>query len=115
MSLPAATASRFDLDRTPGDATPGGDPHPEIIGAVSAGHELLIDDGKMRLTVVASGEGLGRGPDPDRRALRPQGVNVPSVTLPLSAMTDKDHADLLFGLRLGVDPWRSPSCSAPRT
>ena len=57
VSLPAGHRIRFDLDRTPGDATRVAIPHPEIIGAVSAGHELLIDDGKMRLTVVASGEG----------------------------------------------------------
>ena len=32
-----------------------------------------------------------------------QGVNVPGVVLPLSAMTAKDRADLDFGLSLGVD------------
>ena len=32
-----------------------------------------------------------------------KGVNVPGVVLPLSAMTDKDRADLDFGLTLGVD------------
>ena len=32
-----------------------------------------------------------------------KGVNVPSVLLPISAMTAKDRDDLDFGLRLGVD------------
>ena len=104
VSLPAGHRIRFDLDRTPGDATRVAIPHPEIISAVSAGHELLIDDGKMRLTVVASGEGWVEAQTQTAGVLSDRkGVNVPSVTLPLSAMTDKDHADLLFGLGLGVD------------
>jgi pyruvate kinase len=32
-----------------------------------------------------------------------KGVNVPGVVLPLSAMTEKDRADLDFGLTLGID------------
>lgn len=32
-----------------------------------------------------------------------KGVNVPDVVLPLSPLTDKDHADLAFGLELGID------------
>lgn len=57
VTLEAGARIRFDLDTTPGDASRVSIPHPEIVSAVSAGHELLIDDGKMRLTVVDSGEG----------------------------------------------------------
>jgi pyruvate kinase len=32
-----------------------------------------------------------------------KGVNVPGVVIPLSPITEKDHADLAFGLELGVD------------
>ena len=32
-----------------------------------------------------------------------KGVNVPGVALPISALTDKDRADLAFALDLGVD------------
>ena len=44
------------------------------------------------MTVVVNGGMLS-----DRK-----GVNVPGVVLPLSAMTDKDRADLDFGLSLVV-------------
>ncbi|MBR0568730.1 pyruvate kinase [Azoarcus sp. L1K30] len=104
VTLAAGARIRFDLDRTPGDAHRVCIPHPEIIGAVAAGHELLIDDGKMRLTVVARGEGWVEAQAQTAGVLSDRkGVNVPSVTLPLSAMTAKDHADLAFGLDLGVD------------
>ena len=32
-----------------------------------------------------------------------KGLNVPGAILPMSALTDKDRADLRFGLDLGVD------------
>ena len=32
-----------------------------------------------------------------------KGINAPGVALPASAVTDKDAADLRFGLELGVD------------
>ncbi len=104
VQLEAGHRIRFDLDTTPGDASRVSIPHPEIISAVGAGHELLIDDGKMRLTVIDSGEGWVEAETQTAGVLSDRkGVNVPSVTLPLSAMTDKDHADLTFGLELGVN------------
>lgn len=63
-----------------------------------------LDDGRVRLRVEAFGEDFAEtlvvngGPLSDRK-----GVNVPGVVLPLSALTDKDRADLAFGLQLGVD------------
>jgi pyruvate kinase len=95
---------RFDLDPTPGDARRVSIPHPEIIAAVGPGHVLLIDDGKMRLRVVASSEGvLDMEALTDGRLSDRKGVNVPDVALPLSALTTKDRRDLDFGLELGVD------------
>jgi pyruvate kinase len=42
----------LDTDPTPGDATRIHLPHPEIFAAIKAGDTLLIDDGKLRLTVT---------------------------------------------------------------
>jgi pyruvate kinase len=95
---------RLDLSLEPGDETRVGLPHPEIFAAMVPGAELLLDDGKVRLTVescgldhavtrVVSGTALS-----DRK-----GVNVPGVALPISALTPKDRADLVFALDLGVD------------
>ena len=96
---------RLDLDRaTPGDATRAPLPHPEIFAALKPGAELLLDDGRLRLKVENSGPDFA-----DTRVVNGgllsdrKGVNVPGVVLPLSAMTDKDRADLDFGLSLGID------------
>ena len=77
-------------------------PHPEIFAALKAGTNLLLDDGKIALARHGLRPRLCR--DACRRggALSDRkGVNVPDVVLPLSAMTDKDRADLDFGLKLG--------------
>jgi pyruvate kinase len=79
-------------------------PHPEIFEALQPGTELLIDDGKVRLEVETCGSGfadtrcLVGGTLSDRK-----GVNVPNAVLPLSAITEKDRADLSFALEQGAD------------
>jgi pyruvate kinase len=94
----------LDLDPTPGDAKRVSMPHPEIFAAVKPGDDLLIDDGKVRLRVLkgdrtsAHVQVLNDGVLSDRK-----GVNVPGAILPLSAMTDKDRRDLVFGLDMGAD------------
>jgi pyruvate kinase len=105
VQLEAGQSFQLDLDADrPGDASRVSLPHPEIFAALSAGSRLLLDDGKICLNVTrcdgksASTEVLVGGPLSDRK-----GVNVPDVVLPLSAMTEKDHADLEFGLKLEVD------------
>jgi pyruvate kinase len=96
---------RLDLQTgKPGDATRATLPHPEIFAALKPGAELLLDDGRLRLEVQQCGPDfadtrvVNGGMLSDRK-----GVNVPGVVLPLSAMTDKDRADLDFGLSLGID------------
>ncbi len=44
-----------DGDTTPGDATRVHLPHPEILSALEPGHTVIIDDGKLRLTVTEVG------------------------------------------------------------
>ena len=102
--VPGATL-RLDLDRDkPGDQTRVALPHPEIFAALNEGAELLIDDGRLRVQVTKLGDGYAEtrvvngGKLSDRK-----GVNVPGVVLPLSALTPKDHADLEYGLTLGID------------
>ncbi|MSP48478.1 MAG: pyruvate kinase [Alphaproteobacteria bacterium] len=102
--LVAGKRFRLDLDPRPGDATRAHLPHREIFAAIAAGTDLLVDDGKLRLRILAHGpdfaetEVVAGGRISDRK-----GVNVPNVVLPLSPITDKDRRDLAFGLELGVD------------
>lgn len=104
VTLAEGARFRLDLDPSPGDATRAPLPHPEIFAALQNGHDLLLDDGKLRLRVLACGadcaetEVIAGGVLSERK-----GVNVPSVLLPISALTAKDRADLAFGLELGVD------------
>ena len=94
----------IDLDKTPGDETRVGMPHPEIFAAMEPRQLLLIDDGKVRLQIksctrdsavveVLSGTRMS-----DRK-----GVTLKGAVLAMPAMTEKDHKDLAFALRLGVD------------
>ena len=78
---------------------------PTAVGEVlQKGHDILIDDGLVRLRVMR----VERG-----RALctviagglvsANKGVNVPGVPVPIPALTRKDMDDLDFALDLGVD------------
>ncbi|MBA3329996.1 MAG: pyruvate kinase [Actinobacteria bacterium] len=78
---------------------------PSVIGEVlKVGHDVLIDDGLVRLRVQ---EVEGRR----ARCLvivggvvsTHKGVNLPGVPLPIPSLTRKDRADLAFALELGVD------------
>jgi len=104
IEIAAGARFRLDLDRRPGDETRAPLPHPEIFEALEPGTELLLDDGKVRLqteTCCAEyAETLCRvgGTLSDRK-----GVNVPNAVLTLSAVTEKDRADLAFALDHGAD------------
>ena len=79
-------------------------PHPEIFAAMQIGGRLLVDDGKVRLRIVDVREGEADcRVEAGRRLSDRKGVNVPDAVLPLSALTEKDRADLDFALKLGVD------------
>lgn len=79
-------------------------PHPEIFQALHEGAHLLINDGKIKLLVEKCGPEfadclvLNGGEISDRK-----GVNVPDVILPLTALSEKDRADLEFICGLGID------------
>ena len=104
LSVKAGDVLTLDLDPAPGNANRVPMPHPQIFQAIKPGDYLLIDDGKVRLRVLHNDNQSARvevcndGVLSDRK-----GVNVPGAILPMSALTEKDHRDLLFGLELGVD------------
>ena len=78
---------------------------PAVIGDVlKPGHDVLIDDGlvRLRVSVVEQGrahcEVIVGGVVSSHK-----GVNLPGVPLPIPSLTPKDIADLEFALELGVD------------
>jgi pyruvate kinase len=92
----------------PGDAegSPGRiyTPYAPLVDSARPGDRLFLDDGRIELrvtarrtdeltTVVVTGGPLGQH----------KGINAPGVALPASSVTEKDAADLRFGVELGVD------------
>ena len=102
--LTAGAAFRLDLGSAEGDATRVGVPHPELFAVLRVGTHLLLDDGRVRLEVIARNRDhadtkvLQGGLMSDRK-----GVNVPGKVLPVAPLTAKDRDDLAFGLDLGAD------------
>lgn len=95
---------RFDLDDEPGDAHRVKLPHPEIIATLRVGDTLLVDDGKMRMTVSSTGDDFVETTvEVSGTISNRKGVNTPSVVLPISPLTEKDRKDLAFALTQGVD------------
>src|SRR5262249_22471918 len=104
VALAEGATFRFDTKEEAGSASRVFLPHPQIFDAVEVGHTLLLDDGKIRMTVtnkkplsidatvVVGGTLASR-----------KGISLPDTVLPIGPLTEKDKADLDFVLRLGVD------------
>ena len=78
---------------------------PAVIGDVlKAGHDVLIDDGLVRLHVEDVDAGRAHcAVVVGGRISSHKGVNLPGVPLPIPSLTRKDIIDLEFALGLGVD------------
>jgi len=94
----------FDMEKKPGGEKRIPLPHKPIFEGVEAGHSLLLDDGKLRLTCTDVSDGriearveVG-GPLASRK-----GISLPDTIVPVGALTDKDRADLECAAELGVD------------
>lgn len=95
---------RLDLDEAQGDNTRVMLPHPEIIEASEIGHVLLVDDGKVKLTVIGKGDNyLECRVDVPGKISNRKGVNTPDSVLNISPLTPKDRSDLEYMVGMGVD------------
>jgi pyruvate kinase len=76
----------------------------ELPQDVNVGDFLLIDDGKVKVQVletdgtVITTEVIVAGMVSDNK-----GINLPGVAVNVPALTEKDEADLRWGLKLGAD------------
>ncbi len=77
---------------------------PEIFPSLKKGRRILLDDGKLEFEVT------GVSPTAIEAKVvlggllsSHKGVNLPGTALPIPSFTDKDAADLTFGLAQGVD------------
>lgn len=77
---------------------------PGLPRQVRTGQTVLIDDGLIELEVAAAGgEEVRCLVRSGGRVSSRKGVNLPGADVDLPALTDKDRADLEFGLAQGID------------
>ncbi len=95
---------RITAEEIEGDAERFSTNYPLLARDVRAGDRVLIDDGQIELQVLQSGatEVIARvihgGVLSDHK-----GINLPGVDVSIPSITEKDVADLRFGIERGVD------------
>lgn len=104
ITLKKGQSFQLDMQEKLGDETRVSLMHPEIFAVIKPNMTLLLNDGQIRLKVTKTTKKtiqttvLVGGELSDHK-----GVNVPDVSLPISALTEKDIKDLKFALKMGVD------------
>ncbi|MCZ2127269.1 MAG: pyruvate kinase [Anaerolineales bacterium] len=76
----------------------------ELFESVQNGDNLLLDDGRLALQVVSAvGRQIHAVVKVGGTLSSHKGINLPGVKLRIAGFTDKDKADLAFGIAQGVD------------
>lgn len=79
-------------------------PYPRLAADVRRGDRILLADGTRELEVVhKDGPVITARVLLGGRVISHKGINVPTRTLSAESLTEKDEADLAFGLRHNVD------------
>ena len=77
---------------------------PDLEKSVQPGHRILMDDGQLEIEVVAVSPDAVEAKVILGGLLKShKGVNLPRANLNIPSLTEKDLADLAFGLKAGVD------------
>ena len=76
----------------------------ELFDSVQKGDKLLLDDGRLALLVTsAEGRQVHATVKVGGALSSHKGINLPGVKLRIAGFTEKDKADLAFGISQGVD------------
>jgi pyruvate kinase len=92
------------VEDVPGTATRVSTTYKDLANDVQVGDRLLVDDGKLSLTVAAV-----EGPDvfclvvEGGEVSNNKGLSLPGVAVSVPALSEKDEEDLRFALHLSVD------------
>jgi pyruvate kinase len=107
LDEPVQLRSGDEVELVGGESGPNGavPVSPPVIGDVlRPGHDVLIDDGLIRLKVAEVAQGRARCEIlVGGQVLSHKGVNLPGVPVPIPSLTQKDVSDLELALSLGVD------------
>lgn len=94
----------FDSQDILGDNTRVYLPHAEIFQAVHVGDRLLIDDARTCFEVISNdGSSINCRHIYGKAISDNKGLNMPDTVINVPVLTEKDQADLVFGLAHGVD------------
>ena len=95
---------KLDSDPTAGNESRVCLPHPEIIEVLEVGADILVDDGNTELKVIAKGDDWVECEVVAGKWLKDKkGVNLPSVLLKKSVITEKDRKDLAAATKMDID------------
>ncbi|MEY9843416.1 pyruvate kinase [Streptacidiphilus sp. MAP5-3] len=87
-----------------GDRNRCGTTYAGLCGDVTAGERILVDDGRVTLEVTSvEGQNVHCTVVEGGMVSDHKGLNLPGVAVSVPALSDKDVADLRWGLRLGAD------------
>jgi pyruvate kinase len=104
VKLEKGATFKITTDEIEGDANICGTTFKGLPGDVKVGDLLLIDDGKVRLRAVAvSDTTVTTEVEIPGLVSNNKGINLPGVAVNVPALSEKDEADLRWGLKLGVD------------
>jgi pyruvate kinase len=104
VTLRDGATFRITTEETKGTAERVSTTYQQLPADVHEGERILLDDGRLELRVTAI-EGTDvvttvvHGGDLGEQ----KGINLPGVKVSVPALTEKDLADLAFGVALGVD------------
>lgn len=77
---------------------------PNLARGVKPGNRILLDDGNLEMEVIGvNGDAVEAKVILGGTLFSNKGVNLPGAQLGIPSFTEKDQADLLFGLKAGVD------------
>jgi pyruvate kinase len=104
VELKAGEAFRITTSPVEGDASRVSTTYHHLPRDVSPGDRILLDDGKIRLSVTAvRGEEVECEVVVGGKLSSHKGINLPGVRVSAPSCTPKDLEDLTFGLRQDVD------------
>ncbi len=105
-AIPLTAGATFTLTThaIDGDANAVSVDFPDLPQYAKPGQRILLDDGLIELQVIAATETDVATRVVTGGILKPhKGVNLPNVPLKISALTDKDRADLVFAADQDLD------------
>ncbi len=104
VELVAGQSIRLTTQDIIGDSNQVSVDLPILTQCLDSGSTILLDDGNIELRVNALGDDYVDTQVVQGGILLPhKGVNLPGATIDIPSLTEKDEADLEFGINLGID------------